>query len=99
MTTGLEQVCLSTTVIITLPKKPFILATMRLWDAAVGIAASHLIFAEIKNSQAAIMAFDNTKIKSNTTLDAVLVLNKLGENNQVLIKWIPAHNDYVGNET
>ena len=94
MTAGLEQVCLSTTVIITLPKKPFILATMRLWDAAVAIAASHLIFAEIKNtnvvincdSQAVIMAFDNTKIKSKTTLDAVLVLNKLEENNQVLIK-------------
>ena len=30
MTTGLEQVCLSTTVIMTLLKKPFILATMRL---------------------------------------------------------------------
>ena len=28
-----------------------------------------------------IMALDNTKIKSKTTLDAVLVLNKLGENN------------------
>ena len=27
------------------------------------------------------MALDNTKIKSKTTLDAVLVLNKLGENN------------------
>ena len=32
------------------------------------------------------MALDNTKIKSKTTLDAVLVLNKLGENNQVLIR-------------
>ena len=35
------------------------------------------------------MALDNTKIKSKTTLDAVLALNKLGENsNQVLIRWI-----------
>ena len=73
---------------------------------AVGRAASHLIFAETKNknvfincdSQAAIMALDNTKIKSKTTLDTVLALNKLGENNQVLIRWIPAHSGYLGNE-
>ena len=44
------------------------------------------------------MALDNTKIKSKTTLDAVLALNKLGENNQVLIRWIPAHSGYLGNE-
>ena len=66
---------------------------------AVGRTASHLIFAETNNksvvincdSQAAIMAIDNTKIKSKTTLDAVLALNKLGENNQVLIRWIPGY--------
>ena len=47
---------------------------------AVGRAASHLIFAETKNksfvincdSQAAIMALDNSKIKSKITLDAKL---------------------------
>ena len=73
---------------------------------AVGRTASHLIFAETKNKsvvincdgQAAIMALDNTKIKPKTTLDAVLALNKLGENNQVLIRWIPAHSGYLGNE-
>ena len=73
---------------------------------AVGRTASHLIFAETNNksvvincdSQAAIMALDNTKIKSKTTLDAVLALNKLGENNQVLIRWIPSHSGYLGNE-
>ena len=62
---------------------------------AVGRTASHLIFAETNNksvvincvSQAAIMALDNTKIKSKTTLDAVLALNKLGENS-----------GYLGNE-
>ena len=43
------------------------------------------------------MALDNTKIKSKTTLEAV-ALNKLGENNQVLIRWIPAHSGYLGNE-
>ena len=50
------------------------------------------------DSQAAIMALDNTKMKSKTTLDAVVALNKLGENNQVLIRWIPAHSGYLGNE-
>ena len=52
MTTGLEQVCLSTTVLMTLPKKPFMLVTMRLCfklKFLVGRAAYHLIFAEIKN--------------------------------------------------
>ena len=44
------------------------------------------------------MALDNTKIKSKTTLDAVLVFNELGENNQVVMRWIPAHSSYVGNE-
>ena len=51
---------------------------------AVGRTASHLIFTETKNnvvincdSQAAIMALDKTKIKSKTTLDAMLALNKL----------------------
>ena len=55
---------------------------------AVGRTTSQLIFAETKNksvvinydSQAAIIALDNTKIKSKTTLEAVLALNKLGEN-------------------
>ena len=69
--------------------------------------ASHFIFAKTKNksvhvincdSQAAIMALDNTKIKSKTTLDAVLSLNKLGENIQVLIRWIPVHSGYLENE-
>ena len=72
---------------------------------AVGRTTSHIIFAETKNksvvikcdSHAAIIALDNTKIKSKTTLEAVLALNKLGENNQVLISWIPAHSRYLGN--
>ena len=50
-------------------------------------AASHLIIAR-----------DNTKIKSKTTIDAVLVPNKLVKNNQVLIRWIPGHSGYAGNE-
>ena len=41
------------------------------------------------------MGLDNTKIKSKTTLDTVLALNKLGKKNQVLIRWISA---YLSNE-
>ena len=44
------------------------------------------------------MALDNTKIKSKISLDGVLALNKLGENNHVLIRWIPAQIVYLGNE-
>ena len=69
-------------------------------------AASTLIFAKIKNksvvincdSQAAILALENTKIKSKTTLNTVLVLDKLGENNQELIRWISSHSGYLGSE-
>ena len=44
------------------------------------------------------MALENTKIKSKTTFDAVLAFTKLGENYQVLLRWIPAHIGFVGNE-
>ena len=97
---------------MTLPKKRFInhlgnnATVFQAEVFAVGRTASHLIFAETKNksviincdSQAAIMAIDNTKIKSKTTLEAVLALNRLGENNQVLFRWIPAHSGYLGNK-
>ena len=106
--TGLElHVCLSTTVTMTLPKKPFINATVFQAEViAVGRAASHLLFADTKiksvviiyDSHAAIQALDNTKIKSITILDAVLALNKFWENDRVLIRWIPAQSVYVGNE-
>ena len=36
------------------------------------------------DSQAAIMAFHNTKIKFKTTIDTVLALNKKGDNNKVV---------------
>ena len=59
---------------------------------AVGKAASHHKTVVINcDSQAATLALENTKIKSKTTPDTVLA-----EINQVLIRWIPAHNDYLG---
>ena len=73
---------------------------------ALGRAASHLIQAGIVNknivincdSQAAIRAVDNIKIKSKTTHEAVQALNTLGMSNHIIIRWIPAHCGYVGNE-
>ena len=68
---------------------------------AVERALFELTFVETRNnhvincdSQSAIVALDSTKIKSKTTLAAVLALNKLREK-QVLIRWIPAHSGYV----
>ena len=45
-----------------------------------------------------ILAVDKTKIKSKSTNMAITELNKLGEDNQVILRWIPAHKGYAGNE-
>ena len=50
------------------------------------------------DSQATIMAMNSTKVKSKTTNTAIAELNQLGEDNQVLLRWIPAHKGYTGNE-
>ena len=50
------------------------------------------------DSQAAIMAIDNSKIKSKTTLNAANSLSALGSSNRVLLRWVPAHSGYSGNE-
>ena len=50
------------------------------------------------DSQAAIMDIDKPKVKSKTTIRAIGALNRLGEGNQVLLRWIPAHSGYDGNE-
>ncbi|KAL5251137.1 hypothetical protein ACHWQZ_G016753 [Mnemiopsis leidyi] len=73
---------------------------------AVEQAAKLLIDGGTKNktiiincdSQAAIKAVDNTIIKSKTTQRARNELHKLGKDNNVLLRWIPAHKGYLGNE-
>ena len=50
------------------------------------------------DSQSTIEAIDAAKIKSKTTLKATEALNTLGKGNQVLLRWIPAHCGYEGNE-
>ncbi|KAL5259046.1 hypothetical protein ACHWQZ_G009499 [Mnemiopsis leidyi] len=73
---------------------------------AVEQAAKLLIDGGTKNktiiincdSQAAIKAVDSTIIKSKTTQRARNELHKLGKDNNVLLRWIPAHKGYLGNE-
>ena len=50
------------------------------------------------DSQAAINAVDSTLIKSKTTQKARNELHELGKDNNVLLRWIPAHKGYLGNE-
>ena len=69
---------------------------------AVEKAAKQLMEAGVENkkiiincdSQAAIKAVDSTIIKSKTTQKARNKLHKLGQTNQVLLRWIPAHKGY-----
>ena len=73
---------------------------------AISRVAHHLTHANIKDktivincdSQAAIMALHSTKIRSKTTLEAVQSLSKLGRDNHILVRWIPAHQGFEGNE-
>ena len=73
---------------------------------AVEQAAKLLVDSGVKNksviincdSQAAIKAVDSTIIKSKTTQNARNELHKLGKDNNVLLRWIPAHKGYTGNE-
>ena len=73
---------------------------------AIHEAASYLIRNNTMNtpiyffsdSQATIRALTNHTIKSHTTLECIKILNTLGLNNKVTIKWIPGHKGYDGNE-
>ena len=49
-------------------------------------------------NQAAIRAVDSTLIKSKTTQKARDELHELGKDNNVLLRWIPAHKGFLGNE-
>ena len=73
---------------------------------AVGRAASHLLQSGVEgknvvincDSQAALQALECITTKSSTTLETVQNLNTLATNNQVRVRWIPAHQGFVGNE-
>ena len=69
---------------------------------AIGRAAEHILQSNVCgkhiilncDSQAAIQALDSHIIKTKTTLAVAQTLNNLANRNQVLIRWIPAHQGY-----
>ncbi len=73
---------------------------------AIDMAAKHLIDFNLKNkslfffsdSQAAIKSLSNLSVRSQTVLNCINSLNKLGQDNSITIKWIPGHKTYEGNE-
>ena len=73
---------------------------------AVGKTATFLLDNKIEgskiiincDSQAAIRAIKSTVIKNSATLEATMVLNTLGESNEITLRWIPAHCGYKGNQ-
>ena len=44
------------------------------------------------------MTMSNIKVKSNSTSTAISEFNQLAMENQVPLRWIPAHKGYDGNE-
>ena len=49
-------------------------------------------------SKSAIQSIDSAVIRNRTSLTATTTLNSLGINNDVTLRWIPAHSGYQGNE-
>ena len=75
-------------------------AIHRAAEAALGLDINDMRFVKIFiDSQAAILALDNPKVKSRAVLEAAAALNKLAEKvTSLTLVWIPAHKGHDGNE-
>ena len=60
--------------------------------------SEHQSITILSDSQAAILAIQSHLINSEVVLKARETLNYAGENRQIQIKWIKAHNGHFGNE-
>ena len=65
-------------------------------DAAIELHSANIII--YSDSQAALSALENHKIKHKTVEDCVVSLNNLAKSKTVVLKWVKAHNDITGNE-
>ena len=52
----------------------------------------------LSDSQAAIKAIEGSMVRSNTVLQCIESLNRLGINNRLMIAWTPGHQGVHGNE-
>lgn len=50
------------------------------------------------DSQAALLALSSNSVNSRLVQNCMTVLNSLGENNRVILRWVPGHEGIVGNE-
>lgn len=50
------------------------------------------------DSQAALKALNNSECRSRLVYDTVIKLNQLGLENKIVLRWVPAHRGYTGNE-
>ena len=53
----------------------------------------------LTDSRSALLALNNSVVRSLTVLDCISGLSALGHENEVILRWIPGHRGIEGNET
>ncbi|XP_048484155.1 uncharacterized protein LOC105391530 [Plutella xylostella] len=52
----------------------------------------------LSDSQAALKALTSAEVNSKLIMECILILNKIGANNRVTLRWVPGHCGINGNE-
>jgi len=73
---------------------------------AICMGANHCLDISLKggkvcfltDSRSALLALNNCVVRSLTVLDCISALTALGQENEVILKWIPGHSGIKGNE-